>query len=463
MARVFDGFDVRLERRVAVKILRPETQALPGMRQRFEQEARIAARLVHPNIVAVLDYGEDDASSYLVMERLPGVTLRDEIVRGPLSQRRLALVTTETLAALAAAHRCGVLHRDIKPSNILLQESGHAKLADFGIAKSFDVHPGVDGQSDDLTMTGVVLGTPGYLAPERRFGQPATIQSDIYSVGAVMVEAATGRRALSDGATPDALVPPFRQVAERALAVEPAARFASAEDMRRSLGIGTVVPPESTAPYARSVPTVPTVPTASQHTPARTALHLDPPVKGRPSPRTGRTRWPRGLRRALLLVVVALAALGATLVVALYQGSQPTGPAATSGSHHTARAIVRESTTTTTQDPEVSALNSLATSLASGDQPGDAALAVALQTTALQPDGPGREAMAQQTLDLAQVLLDGGGITQDQYQSVVSALEPTGATPPTTPDTTPTPHGGLPGGLLGGHGHGHGPGPGGQD
>jgi len=165
----------------------------------------------------------------------------------------------------------------------------------------------------------------------------------------------------------------------------------------------------------------------------------------------------------LLLVVVALAALSATLLVALYQGSQPTDPAASSGSHHTARAIVRESTTTTTQDPEVSALNSLATSLASGDQPGDAALAVALQTTALQPDGPGREAMAQQTLDLAQVLLDGGGITQDQYQSVVSALEPTGATPPTTPDTTPTPHGGLPGGLLGGHGHQHGPGPGGQD
>ena len=86
MARVFDGFDERLERPVAVKILRPQTLALPGMRKRFQQEARIAARLIHPNIVAVLDYGEDDSASYLVMERLPGTTLRDEIVTGPLPQ-----------------------------------------------------------------------------------------------------------------------------------------------------------------------------------------------------------------------------------------------------------------------------------------------------------------------------------------------------------------------------------------
>ena len=90
MARVFDSFDERLERPVAVKILRPETDALPGMRKRFQQEARISARLVHPNIVAVLDYGEDGAASYLVMERLPGRTLRDEIARGPMPPERLA-------------------------------------------------------------------------------------------------------------------------------------------------------------------------------------------------------------------------------------------------------------------------------------------------------------------------------------------------------------------------------------
>ena len=89
MARVFDSFDERLERPVAVKILRPETEALPGMRKRFQQEARISARLVHPNIVAVLDYGEDGPASYLVMERLPGRTLRDEMARGPMPPERL--------------------------------------------------------------------------------------------------------------------------------------------------------------------------------------------------------------------------------------------------------------------------------------------------------------------------------------------------------------------------------------
>ena len=199
MARVFDAFDERLERPVAVKILRPQTLAVPGMRTRFQREARIAARLTHPNIVAILDYGEDHSASYLVMERLPGTTLRDEIVRGPLTSQRVILVVSETLDALAAAHRFGVVHRDIKPSNILLQEDGHTKITDFGIAKTFDLGADADQWADDITLTGVVLGTPGYLAPERRSGWPATAQSDLYSVGAVMVEALTGRRSRSRG------------------------------------------------------------------------------------------------------------------------------------------------------------------------------------------------------------------------------------------------------------------------
>ena len=220
MARVFDAFDERLERPVAVKILRPETEALPGMRQRFQQEARLAARLVHPNIVAVLDYGEDGGSSYLVMERLPGTTLRDEISRGPMAPPRVVSVLGETLGALAAAHRYGVLHRDIKPSNILLEDDGHAKITDFGIAKSFDMAtPGPSTQ--DLTMTGVILGTPGYLAPERRSGQPATVQSDVYSVGAVMVEALTGRREPA-GSVPSAhLGPPLGDIAAARVGVRP--------------------------------------------------------------------------------------------------------------------------------------------------------------------------------------------------------------------------------------------------
>ena len=217
MARVFDAFDERLERQVAVKILRPETLAVAGMRQRFQQEALIAARLIHPHIVAVLDFGENDTSSYLVMERLPGSTLRDEIVaRGPLPAERVMLVLAETLTALAAAHRFGVLHRDIKPSNILLQQDGHTKITDFGIAKSFDIRPGPNALTDDMTMTGFVLGTPGYLAPERRAGSPATVQSDLYSVGAVMVEALTGQRLGPGVASTERLPPRVRDLACRA-------------------------------------------------------------------------------------------------------------------------------------------------------------------------------------------------------------------------------------------------------
>ena len=236
MARVFDAFDERLERRAAVKILRAETRALPGMRERFQQEALIAARLIHPHIVAVLDFGEDHASSYLVMERLPGTTLRDEIVaRGPLSTQRVMLVMAETLDALAAAHARWVLHRDIKPSNILLQQSGHTKITDFGIAKSFDIRTDLPPVTDDTTMTGVVLGTPGYLAPERRAGHPATVQSDLYAVGAVMVEALTGQRLASGPAPMEKLAPALRDVARRAMATDPRERFASANEMAQSL------------------------------------------------------------------------------------------------------------------------------------------------------------------------------------------------------------------------------------
>ena len=142
---------------------------------------------------------------------------------------------TETLAALAAAHKFGVLHRDIKPSNILLQDDGHTKISDFGIAKSVDILTGAEVPADDMTLTGMILGTPGYLAPERRSGHPATAQSDIYSVGAVLVEALTGRRAPPGAIPTDELPPRLRDVARRALATDPNQRFPSADAMLHAL------------------------------------------------------------------------------------------------------------------------------------------------------------------------------------------------------------------------------------
>lgn len=443
MARVFDAFDEWLERPVAVKILRAETRELPGMRARFQQEALIAARLLHPHIVAVLDFGEDRASSYLVMERLPGSTLRDEIIaRGPLPPGRVLLVLHETLAALQAAHGRGVLHRDIKPSNILLEPDGHTKITDFGIAKSFAAFADPSPLSD-ATVTGVVLGTPGYLAPERRAAHPATVQSDLYSVGAVLVEALTGQR-LAQELAPPRLPPPFEEIARRALAPDPRDRYASAADMLQAL--------QPTRSGTTAV-------LATRQPVARTAVLHAPPGQSR----QGRVRH-RGRRVAAIAAgLVALASLAGGAVVLFAKDTPATPPAKAAVVRPQrgpqTRAVTRPSTsattTTTTTDAEASAISSLATSVAAAGLPGDGALAGALQATAAEPAGAERESAAQQTLALAGVLLDGGGISSDQYQDVAAALEPTGATTTTTTtDTVPVPAQTPP---FGGprHGHGH--------
>ncbi len=436
MARVFDGFDERLERPVAVKILRRETEAMPGMRKRFQQEARISARLVHPNIVAVLDYGEDGAVSYLVMERLPGRTLRDEVSRGPMPTGRLTAIMTDTLGALAAAHRFGVLHRDIKPSNILLDDDGHARITDFGIAKSFDALAATDATSD-MTMTGVVLGTPGYLAPERRAGHSATVQSDLYSVGAVMVEALSGRRLLPGGNQDRELPPDFRPIATKALATDPQQRFSSAEEMLHALRERAKPTPPGAAAVAATEPTG----SATAVLPAspRTILP-SPPAPSSPAAH----RWRRFLfpgAAALILFLLLFFFLLTPRESAPRHGSAASG---TTAVHHQAKAG---------RDPQAAAIRQLATSLGSGGLPGDAALATSLEATADAQAGAARETAAQATLTLAGVLYAGGGISGTQFQDVANELQSTGAAVPTTttvPTTQPTPP--APGGKDHGHG-----------
>ena len=452
MARVFDAFDERLERPAAVKILRAETRALPGMRQRFQHEALIAARLLHPHIVAVLDFGEDHASSYLVMERLPGTTLRDEIIaRGPLSPQRVLLVMAETLDALASAHARGVLHRDIKPSNILLQQDGHTKITDFGIAKSFDIRTDAAPPADDMTMTGVVLGTPGYLSPERRAGSPATVQSDLYAVGAVMVEALTGQRLGPEPAPVEQLPASLRGVARRAMATDPRDRFTSANEMWQSLRTAAGGSDNaSQLPGAqRTVATAVPAPRRSAPRVRGTAI-LTGPHPRRPPDRRARARRRRGIVAAVLVPALAV-----TLFAVLWSGTQPTGPAASAAKHHVrTQALTRPDRQPT--DTEGSAITALATSLADGGLPGDSALASALQETAAQTPGAARQAAAQQALSLAGVLLDGGGISSGQYQDVVHVLQPTGATTTTTTTTTVTaPSQPFQTPIFGGHGHGH--------
>ena len=433
MAQVFDARDERLQRQVAVKILRPDAAALPGMCRRFQQEARLAARLVHPNIVAVLDYGEEGPCSYLVMERLSGATLRDEIATGPLNSQRVVRVLTETLSALSTAHRAGVLHRDIKPSNILLEDDGFAKISDFGIAKSMDVYG--DAPTSEETITGVVLGTPGYLAPERRAGIMASVESDLYSVGAVMMEALTGRVPTEPAAIVETLPPAFREVARRSLASDPANRYHSAVEMLQAIRHPRTEPMLVYANGSRIGPVAsssasPTAVIGKSHTVQASAPHTATASPHGPS----RRRRMIGLVLACAVTVV----LGVVLLVGLDPGVLQPSTATLPKTPHAEISTDRGTAPTTAADPVAEAMRAEARQLASGGLPGDSALAVALEDAADQPAGPDRQAAAQRDLELGQVLVDSGGISAADYQGTVAVLEETGATVPTTTTTTTT-------------------------
>jgi hypothetical protein len=347
MARVFDAFDLTLERPVAVKVLRPEADALPDVQRRFQQEARFAAQIHHPHIVAILDFGEDKGHSYLVMERLPGTTLRNEMAAGHMSPQRTLTVVTEMLTALRAAHRHGVLHRDIKPSNVLVQEDGHTKLTDFGIAKGFNIGRPLPTNPDE-TMTGVVLGTPGYLAPERAAGLPASVQSDLYSVGAVMAEALTGKRPTVGGVIPDGLPLAVQQIVGRAMAVDPHNRFESADAMLEALRLPanpveqptrvSMVPPVTPAlTTTNATPWAPAPPTAVAP-PDRTAAFTGTSGSAR--------RRPRTLWVVLALTTAAACALVASLFVFLEGGAQTTGRGEPVRNTHTASSSTAATSTT---------------------------------------------------------------------------------------------------------------------
>ncbi|CAN5278121.1 hypothetical protein BH20ACT8_BH20ACT8_00440 [soil metagenome] len=257
MSRVHAAHDELLDRRVAVKLLRGELASDPIVRQRMLREARAAASLSHPNAVGVFDVGEDDGTPFLVMEYVDGRTLTDLLrERGPLPVAEAVAIADAVLAALQAAHERGLVHRDVKPSNILLPADGsEAKLADFGIAK------GIQEAASGLTITGTVIGTPRYLAPEQAAGERATAATDLYAVGILVYELLSGAPPFNEGsavaiavahqrvAAPplaDAApgVPPaLAAVVHRALEKAPGDRYASAGDMRAALADHAAQPP----------------------------------------------------------------------------------------------------------------------------------------------------------------------------------------------------------------------------
>ena len=304
---VWRARDERLGRDVAVKIL--GANADEAFRERFADEARRAASVVHPNVVTVFDEGRDEGDSFMVMEYVRGKTLRELVAdRGALPAHEAARIVAQVAAALDAAHEAGVIHCDVKPANVILDEQGTAKLTDFGIARA------ARGPREHE-----LIGTARYIAPERVAGEPPTERSDIYSLGLVAYELLAGQPAYADMETEDLLrqrldgpPPSLRSarvgvpaavdaIVRRALARDPADRFSTAGGFARQL-----------------------LAAAERGDDATGVLAPPPPIPLR----RGRT-WRIDSTIALLAIVLVLA--GTLAVFAAFQGRGAVVPLATGG------------------------------------------------------------------------------------------------------------------------------------
>ncbi|MGY1681300.1 protein kinase domain-containing protein [Geodermatophilus sp. SYSU D01176] len=345
MGQVWRGTDVLLGRPVAVKVLRSEYTGDPTFRARFRAEAQHAAGLSHPNIAAVFDYGETEATdgsgetlAYLVMELVEGVPLSAVLEReGRLPAAVTLSLLEQTASALAEAHRVGLVHRDVKPGNILVRDDGSVKITDFGIAWSAGSVP--------LTRTGQVIGTPQYLAPEVAEGHHATPASDVYALGLVGYECLTGHPAFDgDNAVtialkqvrddpeplPDDLPGDVRTLIRRALAKDPAARMAdgaafvaAVEDVRAGRPVPEPAPTRSVA-----------------------VLPVRPPVEGPaagPATQTVRPPAPRRRGLAAVLVPVVTLLLGAGAAAGVFvavSGDEDPGPTVVAAQTEDARIVL---------------------------------------------------------------------------------------------------------------------------
>ena len=260
MGEVYRARDTRLERTVAIKVLPTDLSTSPEIRQRFEREAKTISQLSHPHICALYDVGHQDGTDYLVMEYLEGETLADRLGRGTLSVEQTLRFGTEIADALGRAHRQGIVHRDLKPGNVMLTKSG-VKLLDFGLAKAMQAPGAPSGLtsfptmagSPALTQEGTILGTYQYMAPEQLEGKESDARTDIFALGCVLYEMATGKKAFSGGSQasligavlhsePPAIStivptapPTLERVVRRCLAKDPDDRWQSAQDVAAEL------------------------------------------------------------------------------------------------------------------------------------------------------------------------------------------------------------------------------------
>ena len=258
MGEVYTARDTRLDRTVAIKVLSEQIASDPGLKQRFEREAKTISSLNHPHICTLYDVGEHQGINYLVMEHLEGVSLAERLEQGPVPLDQALQISIELADALAAAHRQGIIHRDLKPGNVMLTKSG-AKLLDFGLAKLKGADLAAEGltalvtEDAPLTEQGTILGTFQYMAPEQLEGQDADTRTDIFAFGALVYELVTGKRAF-EGKSRASLIaailerqpPPISslqtmspaaldRIVTTCLAKDPDARWQSASDVGRQL------------------------------------------------------------------------------------------------------------------------------------------------------------------------------------------------------------------------------------
>jgi eukaryotic-like serine/threonine-protein kinase len=295
MGEVFAAEDVRLGRRVAVKLLPADVTSVPDAVERFEREARIISSLNHPNICTLFDIGVHEGRQFMVMELLEGATLAARLSGGPLPFDEVLACGADVAAALDAAHRKGVVHRDIKPANLFVTAHAVVKVLDFGVAKLADVPSALDtttAGTDQLTVSGTSVGTVAYMSPEQARGEPIDGRSDLFSLGVVLYEMATGRQPFTGATavifegiltrTPAApsslrgdLPAAFDAVVLKALEKDPARRYQAAADLRADL---VALRRASEPRIAAAAATAPVASAAAAPAPA-------------PSPRRSRAWW----------------------------------------------------------------------------------------------------------------------------------------------------------------------------
>ena len=255
MGEVYAALDTRLAREIALKVLHEDAASDTARIRRFENEARSASALNHPNIVTIHDIGKSEGVSYIAMERVEGRTLRKILAAGPMGTSQILRVAVQIADGLARAHGAGIVHRDLKPENVMVTRDGLVKILDFGLAKLTTGTANGDGATppDTQTFPGTVLGTVGYMSPEQAAGRDVDFRSDQFSFGSMLYEMATGVRAFHKGTSVETLTAilnenprdlgemspqtplPLRWIVERCLEKDPERRYVSTRDLARDL------------------------------------------------------------------------------------------------------------------------------------------------------------------------------------------------------------------------------------